>query len=901
MLADKESTTRPPPPPIGPFAPGGDPLAFTAKPLDVLQQTLSTSTPSIPQQFLQSKASSQQSATSRSFSFLDAKGNGANFKLTVKHPAQNSTPRPDQELHARRVANGDDTRGQAPIQQPNPKPHVAAEESDNESAHINGIPGDIALIGNRPVVLPNQHPRLPHKHLEREDVPAIHPLDELRPSSRVSKQQQGIFFVPPLSGNAALSNAEIDFINVIRPPNPVGVREARKIFESVGRSDEDVHARLAPVDNLRADRPETTEPGRSSRNAALFQDVNTGEVGHQQNTMFIQGVTGDDIRGPGKIPDPDERMSRIEADFHSGKKMTFPQGVRDPSFARPTSSPPINTEREDFDTVFRRQKEELERKFSAKEFDPSSLSVTEFPSAQVVPSQEQKISTQRTPSRRQNQIVMKNQNFRDGLTDTKTRTIDFTIERTHHSGGVTTQTFKQVIPILTEENPPQQRVQPTAIGDPPRNRLEDSRRNEVPEPVQMLLISPQAPVDQQIILEGPRVPESHTAELPPRSADENYRRFAEQQRRFESDERGYLNRVRSLKKELSQLEERRRRFEEELRELEEEKTKLDKNRPYVTDSLNGRNIPSPHPPALVESSRQRSDKPVVPSQQTRLISNQQVFHIDHSPAKLLPKPADSFTGPNVRFQPIQSQQDEPERPAQNDQEQPKQKQQQQTLPKTHIPTESRHFTIDHSVTRVRSPPQTKKEVQVVDVLVDLPPTPLSVSDEQESPGFDQVVPNVHDPFFPVALPTPTQAPSATPLSPLVQQQHGGRRPGHSKKGFNFSLGTAFSEDDQSKHHQINEQRSSVRNRNGTALKAVQRERPVNLNPVDITPRRNGDARAPTAVNNAGANGANTGGGGELPGTPGVDYPNYALVPETSFSCKTQESAGMYADIETGCQ
>lgn len=74
MALQKEVTTRPPPPPIGPFAPDGDPLAFTAKPLEVIQQTFSPITPSIPQQFLQSKASSQQSATTRSFSFLDTKG-----------------------------------------------------------------------------------------------------------------------------------------------------------------------------------------------------------------------------------------------------------------------------------------------------------------------------------------------------------------------------------------------------------------------------------------------------------------------------------------------------------------------------------------------------------------------------------------------------------------------------------------------------------------------------------------------------------------------------------------------------------------------------------------------------------------------------------------------------------
>lgn len=34
------------------------------------------------------------------------------------------------------------------------------------------------------------------------------------------------------------------------------------------------------------------------------------------------------------------------------------------------------------------------------------------------------------------------------------------------------------------------------------------------------------------------------------------------------------------------------------------------------------------------------------------------------------------------------------------------------------------------------------------------------------------------------------------------------------------------------------------------------------------------------------------------GTPGVDYPNYTKIPETSFDCKQQNSTGYYADPET---
>lgn len=41
---------------------------------------------------------------------------------------------------------------------------------------------------------------------------------------------------------------------------------------------------------------------------------------------------------------------------------------------------------------------------------------------------------------------------------------------------------------------------------------------------------------------------------------------------------------------------------------------------------------------------------------------------------------------------------------------------------------------------------------------------------------------------------------------------------------------------------------------------------------------------------------------KVPGTPGVDYPIYHAVPETSFNCKDVPYApGMYANVETGCQ
>lgn len=36
------------------------------------------------------------------------------------------------------------------------------------------------------------------------------------------------------------------------------------------------------------------------------------------------------------------------------------------------------------------------------------------------------------------------------------------------------------------------------------------------------------------------------------------------------------------------------------------------------------------------------------------------------------------------------------------------------------------------------------------------------------------------------------------------------------------------------------------------------------------------------------------------GKPGVDFPVYARIPKTTFTCKELES-GYYADLETSCQ
>merc|ERR1712061_558673 len=41
--------------------------------------------------------------------------------------------------------------------------------------------------------------------------------------------------------------------------------------------------------------------------------------------------------------------------------------------------------------------------------------------------------------------------------------------------------------------------------------------------------------------------------------------------------------------------------------------------------------------------------------------------------------------------------------------------------------------------------------------------------------------------------------------------------------------------------------------------------------------------------------------GAIPGVPGEDYPIYAEVPETAFSCEGQVNGGYYADPEAECQ
>lgn len=37
------------------------------------------------------------------------------------------------------------------------------------------------------------------------------------------------------------------------------------------------------------------------------------------------------------------------------------------------------------------------------------------------------------------------------------------------------------------------------------------------------------------------------------------------------------------------------------------------------------------------------------------------------------------------------------------------------------------------------------------------------------------------------------------------------------------------------------------------------------------------------------------------GRPGIDYPIFHEIPETSFSCKEQRYKGFFGDVDTGCQ
>ncbi|XP_069695220.1 uncharacterized protein [Periplaneta americana] len=41
--------------------------------------------------------------------------------------------------------------------------------------------------------------------------------------------------------------------------------------------------------------------------------------------------------------------------------------------------------------------------------------------------------------------------------------------------------------------------------------------------------------------------------------------------------------------------------------------------------------------------------------------------------------------------------------------------------------------------------------------------------------------------------------------------------------------------------------------------------------------------------------------GGTPGRPGIDYPTYSRIPETSFTCKNQRYKGFFGDPETSCQ
>ena len=41
--------------------------------------------------------------------------------------------------------------------------------------------------------------------------------------------------------------------------------------------------------------------------------------------------------------------------------------------------------------------------------------------------------------------------------------------------------------------------------------------------------------------------------------------------------------------------------------------------------------------------------------------------------------------------------------------------------------------------------------------------------------------------------------------------------------------------------------------------------------------------------------------GPSTGRPGIDYPNYAEIPQTSFDCSEQRYKGFFGDPETNCQ
>ena len=39
----------------------------------------------------------------------------------------------------------------------------------------------------------------------------------------------------------------------------------------------------------------------------------------------------------------------------------------------------------------------------------------------------------------------------------------------------------------------------------------------------------------------------------------------------------------------------------------------------------------------------------------------------------------------------------------------------------------------------------------------------------------------------------------------------------------------------------------------------------------------------------------------IPGVGGIDYPTYAQVPYTAFTCSQQQYPGIYTDTDAGCQ
>jgi len=71
-------------------------------------------------------------------------------------------------------------------------------------------------------------------------------------------------------------------------------------------------------------------------------------------------------------------------------------------------------------------------------------------------------------------------------------------------------------------------------------------------------------------------------------------------------------------------------------------------------------------------------------------------------------------------------------------------------------------------------------------------------------------------------------------------------------------------------------------------------------PLDDVPVYAGSDAVPTYEGGA-ADDALAALGNSIPGVPGEDYPIYAEVPETGFSCEGQVDGGYYADPEAECQ